>query len=199
MQMTSSYAASWRGPIPNDDSKHPDYEFVPLSNLISVYGEERVRQKLESFIPYKDSSTGSFLRNLAIMMEKKDLSRTFLAVSYDHRILGYVPMGMKCMTIPKENLLSTSVLNEMNIDKRTGVVQSYLLGQLARSKDAPSGIGSEFLNYALYKFRISKENVGCRMIRLDCTDDLIRYYKEHGFKQICKNSDGDLNQMMIFV
>ena len=81
MQMTSSYAASWRGQILNDNSEHPDYEFVPLSNLISAYGEERVRQKLESFTPYKDSSTGSFLRNLAIMMEKKDLSRTFLAVS----------------------------------------------------------------------------------------------------------------------
>ena len=106
MQMKNSYAASWRGPDLNDSSTHLDYEFVPLSNLISVYGEERVQKKLETFMPYKDSSTESFLKNLAILMEKKDLSRTFLAVSYNQRIIGYVSLGMKCMTVPKENLLS---------------------------------------------------------------------------------------------
>ena len=200
MPMTNSSANSWTEQnLHNNSVPTTEYSFIPLSKLLSLYGEEMVAEKLKSFIPHKDSSTGSFLREKAIMMEKKDLSRTFLAVSKSHHILGFVTLGMKCLTIPKDNLLSNNVMSDMNIDKKTGVAQSYLLGQLARSVDSPSGIGKNFLDYAISKFKASKENVGCRMVRLDCTDDLINYYTKNRFRPICKNSDGDLNQMMIFI
>ena len=41
--------------------------------------------------------------------------------------------------------------------------------------------------------------VGCRVVRLDCHDELIDYYKAHGFRLITTNDDRSLNQMMAFV
>ena len=115
--MTNSSANSWTEQDLHDNSVPiAEYNFISLSKLLSLYGEEMVAEKLRSFIPHKDSSTGSFLREKAIIMEKKDLSRTFLAVSKSHHILGFVTLGMKCLTIPKDNLLSNNVMSDMNID-----------------------------------------------------------------------------------
>lgn len=83
----------------------------------------------------------------------------------------------------------------MNIDTRTGVAQSYLLGQLSRSVDAPKGLGSTLIDL----LASAKTIVGCRMVRLDCHDELIQYYSEHDFKLITRSEDGTLSQMMAFV
>ncbi len=37
------------------------------------------------------------------------------------------------------------------------------------------------------------------MTRLDCTDELIGYYRGYGFNLIRKNENKNLNQMMIFI
>ena len=106
---------------------------------------------------------------------------------------------MKCIRIPSENLLSSSVLRQCNIDESTGVAQAYLLGQLARSIDSPKGFGKNLIDYAIGRLREAKEIVGCRMARLDCSDDLIDYYKDNGFKPIRSNDGGNLTQMMTFI
>ena len=82
-------------------------------------------------------------------MECRDLSRTYLAISLDDgAILGYMTIGMKCMRVPEENMLSNTVLRQMNIDESTGVSQAYLFGQLARSKQSPEGFGDMLIDYA---------------------------------------------------
>ena len=55
------------------------------------------------------------------------------------------------------------------------------------------------LDLAFDKLGQAKGIVGCRMVRLDCHDELVPYYSEHGFKLITKNEGGELNQMMAFV
>ena len=87
----------------------------------------------------------------------------------------------------------------MNIEESTGVSQAYLFGQLARSKQSPEGFGDILIDYALKLFHEAKGIVGCRMVRLDCSDDLVLYYERHGFKLISKNQKKNLNQMMIFI
>ena len=52
------------------------------------------------------------------------------------------------MRIPDENLLSGKTKKSMNIDSRTNIVQSYLIGQFSRSSDAPKGLGSYLLDVA---------------------------------------------------
>ena len=180
-----------------DDS---EFSITSLTVLLKTYGPETTSSFLDSFRSVHDSATETFLRTKAIDMEVRDLSRTYLAVSDDEiKILGYITISIKCMKVPEENLLSGKTKKSMNIDSRTNIVQSYLIGQLSRSADAPKGLGSYLLDVAFDKLNQARELVGCRTVRLDCHDELIPYYEKHGFRLINKNDSGDLNQMMAFV
>lgn len=177
-----------------------EYVEAPLSDLIDAFGKNEIREFLGRFRSSHESGTESFLRQKAIDMELRDLSRTYLFLdSSRHNILGFVTISFKCLAVPKENLLSNSVLRNMNIESKTGVAQSYLLGQLSRSADAPKGLGTALLDSAFDKFSSAKTLVGCRMVRLDCSDELVPYYSSYGFKLITENDKKTLNQMMAFV
>ena len=52
---------------------------------------------------------------------------------------------------------------------------------------------------AFEKLNQAREIGGCKVVRLDCHDELIEYYKAHGFRLITTNDDRSLNQMMAFV
>lgn len=157
-------------------------------------------------IPYCPSSpaTGDperadYLHNKAVMMEKKAMSRTYLAFDNDKNILGYFSLGMKCMRVPDDTPISNSTRKKMNIDEDTGVAQSYLLGQLGRDNSSPKGFGAELLVEAKKRLMEANLIVGCRMVRLDCADELIPYYERNGFKFVSKNRDRTLNQMVILI
>ena len=180
-------------------SLKPHY-FYSLSSLINRHGEAIASKLLGSFSPFIDTSAADFLTKKAISMEKKDLSRTFLALSSDDgKILGFFTLGLKCIRIPDDSKLSKNVLKQCNIEDTTKVAQAFLLGQLARSSDSPKGFGDVLMDSAIMKLRTAKEIVGCRMLRLDCTDELLPYYLKHGFVMIRKNEDKDLNQMLLFI
>lgn len=173
------------------------YYMVSLTEFITTYGRDVASSFLRTFVPLNDTKTADFLHNEAIPMEMRDLSRTYLAVSIDgDSIIGYVTLGMKCIRIPRENILSGSLLRQCNIDGSTGVAQAYLLGQLARSIDSPKGFGKDLMEYAIERLRRAKEIVGCRIARLDCSEDMVRYYNNSGFKPIRRNYDGNLVQMI---
>lgn len=175
------------------------YVVTPLSQIINDYGDESTKKLLCQFNPYVDDSVSDFLMKKAIPMERRDLSRTFVAISVDRRVMGFVTIGMKCIRIPKKNMLTGTVLRQCNIEKSTGVAQAFLIGQLARSIDSPKGFGKDMMEYAIGRLREAKEIVGCRMVRLDCSNDLVEYYKENGFKPIRSNDGSNLTQMMIFI
>ena len=118
-----------------DDS---GYSLVSLSEMLDVHGIGVTSAILNSFRSVHDSATESYLKEKAIDMEVRDLSRTYLAISDDEpKVLGYITISIKCMRVPDENLLSGKTRKSMNIDSRTNIVQSYLIGQLSRSADAP--------------------------------------------------------------
>lgn len=171
-----------------------------LSEALEICGIEWTSEVLGTFRSVHDSATEAFLKEKAIDMEVRDLSRTYLAIAKDDvRILGYITLSIKCMRVPDENLLSGKTRKSMNIDSRTNIVQSYLIGQLSRSANAPKGLGSYLLDVAFEKLNQARGIVGCRVVRLDCHDELIDYYKDHGFRLITTNDDRSLNQMMAFV
>ncbi len=108
-------------------------------------------------------------------------------------------LSIKCTAIPEDSGIDPKILCKMNIDGRSGVAQAYLLGQLSRSSKAPKGFGEELIKVAFAELEVAKRKVGCRMLRLDCHDELIPYYEGLGFKFIRKNEAGTLNQMVIFI
>ena len=175
------------------------YDVVSVSEFIREFGADWTKEMLASYRSVKDSATEAFLHGKAVDMELYDQCGTFIAITDDFDILGFVTLGIKCLSVPENSLLSGKTLKGMNIESSTGVAQSYLLGQLSRSKDAPKGLGGEMLDLAFDKLGQAKGIVGCRMVRLDCHDELIPYYTDHGFRLITKNESGSLNQMMAFV
>ena len=139
------------------------YWVQPLSGLLVRHTEEYVAKVLSEYRSVRGSDTEDFLHTKAIPMEKGDLSRTFLAMTPDMRILGYVSLSIKCMRVPEDTPLSRNVQRQINVDSRTRVAQSYLIGQLFRSADAPKGLGAVLIRVVMRRIRNSKMNVGCRI------------------------------------
>ncbi|MBQ7701853.1 MAG: hypothetical protein IJT54_05560 [Candidatus Methanomethylophilaceae archaeon] len=174
---------------------------APLRTVLRKYGEEKVIEILSTYHDCIGSDQESFLKDKAIMMEKKNMCRTYLAIDGDSRILGYYSIGLRCMKVPKkkdedgEEMKDDRFTLRMNVDPETRVAQSYLIGQLSRSRDAPKGFGSKLMEDAIRHIMDANLIVGCRLVRVDCDDKLIGYYSKLGFNEIKKNDDGDLNQM----
>ena len=142
----------------------------------------------------------SFLKEKAVMLEKKDLSRTYILVRPGSgNILGYYSLGMKCVRIPDDSELKERIRNKMNVDPDTNVAQSYLLGQLCRSEESMPGLGASMINDALDIFREIKERIGCRLVRIDCDPNIREYYEERGFVYIGTNRNKNLCQMVIYI
>ena len=127
----------------------------------------------------------------------KNISRTYPAIDTDNgKILGYFTLAFKCLNVKGADM-AADIAEQMNI--KDDIAQSYLIGQLARSDDAERGLGKIMLDEALKIFFKGKELFGCQTVRLDCRDELIDYYRSHGFRPIGKNPDLDLNQMVTFI
>lgn len=176
-----------------------EFDFIDLTFFLENYGEEKTLTFLKTFRCERDHDREDYLHNKAIIMEKKAISRTYLAVDGNGAILGYFSIGMKCMKIPDDTPISKNTRKRMNIDEDTGVAQSYLLGQLGRDDSSPKGFGKELLSESLRRLIDANRIVGCRMIRLDCTDYLVPYYENNGFIRIDKNERENLNQMVILL
>lgn len=172
------------------------YSIYPLAKLIEEFGEGQVGSMLSSFACSKDRDRETYLREKAVMMEKKAMSRTYLAVSDEGSIVGYFSVGMKCMSVPDDIPISNSLRKKLNVNNESGVAQMYLLGQLARSDDSDPGMGSDLLDDALDIIHGAFVAVGCRVVRVDCADDLVQYYTRHGFTYINRNSSDDLNRLV---
>ncbi len=178
----------------------PIFDVLDLTYLLNEFDEEKTLALLKTFRCERDADREDFLHNTAIMMEKKSISRTYLALS-DGVILGYFSIGLKCMRAPAERPynISNTFFNKMNIDRDTGVAQSYLLGQLGRDDRSPKGLGKYLIKESLMRLDQARRIVGCRVVRVDCIDELIAYYESNGFFRIGRNAKDDLNQMVILL
>lgn len=64
----------------------------------------------------------------SIPTERNDASRTYLAIDNPDRIIGHFAVGLRCSRIMNSIPTSDKLTRELNIDKRTGKVQMYLIG-----------------------------------------------------------------------
>lgn len=171
-----------------------NYDLYSVSDLIINLGEDMTSDILSGFRCSMDSDREAYLHEKAVMMEKKAMSRTYVALTEDDDVVGYFSVGMKCMAVPKDVPISNSLRRKLNVNNETGIAQMYLLGQLARSDDSEQGIGSRLLDDALDIIHRAYVAVGCRAVRVDCSDDLVGYYMEHGFTFV-NRTDG-LNRLV---
>lgn len=176
-----------------------NYQVYSLRELMENVGDIVVAEVLRRFTCTKDRDREVFLHEKAVMMEKKAMSRTYIALTDDDRVVGYFTVGMKCMGVPADVPISGSLRRKLNVNNETGIAQMYLLGQLARSDDSEPGIGASLLEDAMDIIHRAFIAVGCRAVRVDCTDDLVQYYTDHGFTFINRNPDDDLNRLVTVI
>jgi len=168
-----------------------------LNELMSEMDRNELSSSLSGFKCSRNRDTEFFLKKISLRHEAKDISRTYLMIDPDEKkIKGYFTLAFKCLALGNPDLDPT-IIDSMNL--KNGIAQAYLIGQLARSDDAEQGLGRMMLGTALETFSEGKKLFGCRMVRLDCKDELIDYYRSHGFQKIGRNAENELNQMAIFI
>jgi len=167
---------------------------MPLNELLSAYPEELVSCKLSGFSCEKDKDVESFLKEKAIVQEKKHISRTYLVYSVDQfEIMAYFTLAISNMDASGLQC-SKGMEHKMNINR--GSAQCYLLGELGKCDKAPKGLGKFAMDQAMDRILAANLNVGCRLLRVECKDALATYYEDNGFTFARRNKDNDLMQMV---
>ena len=172
-----------------------EYDVVPLKKLITALPPERITEMLSSFSCRRDEDVEHFLRNTAVMYEKKHLARTNLIFekgSYA-RPIAYFSIAVSSMDTNKLEF-DDKLRKKMNIHNNTA--QSYLIGQLGKRDDAPKGLGEFAISCAMDLIADANERVGCRVTRLDCRKSIIDYYTKRGFVLVGHDEEKDLYQMI---
>jgi hypothetical protein len=168
---------------------------ISLRRALSEYTEEQVSAYLSAFSCKRDKDVETFLKEKAIIQEKKQISRTYLMFTADAepKLVAYFSLAIGCMGVEGMRC-SNELLRKMNV--RKDIVQNYLIGQLGKCDGGEKGLGKLAILDALERIKEANIQVGCRVARIDCRDSLIPYYKDSGFKFIRKNEEGNLNQMV---
>ncbi|MCL2786708.1 MAG: hypothetical protein FWD81_05785, partial [Methanomassiliicoccaceae archaeon] len=149
---------------------------------------------LSRFSCKRDADVESFLKEKAIVQEKKQISRTYLIFSTDLKeLVAYFTVAISNMEV-SDLQCSRSMEQKMNINK--GTAQCYLLGQLGKCDNASEGLGKFAMEQAMDRIVNANLNVGCRLLRVDCRDVLKKYYENNGFTFARRNKDNDLIQMI---
>ena len=171
---------------------------------LEEYDEASFKEALSTFICVKPEEEDSkdvmrFLAEDAIPMERAGLTRTYLIVDDEKwaqgilQINGYFSIALKVLYFDKG--LSKDVISEISGDESRKNCPAYLIGQLARSENAPKGSGSKYLNIALEYILKASELVGGRLIYLDCKPGKKKYYTDYGFRFLQDKHKSDLIQM----
>jgi len=169
---------------------------IQLNKLIKDLSKEELETLLKDFKCSRNKDSEHFLKNIAVRHESKDISRTYLLIDDMFKVSGYFTLALKCLGLDEEDL-DHDLTKMMNL--KDDVAQAWPIGQLARADDCMKGFGKVMLDEALNTLSEGKKKFGCRMVRLDCKDELMGYYSSLGFRRVRKNDGKDLNQMIRFI
>jgi hypothetical protein len=171
-------------------------KIIPLKTFMKKRSEQTVSETLSRFICSKDKGVQRYTQEVAVNHEESHVSRTHLIFDSEptERLVAYITVAMKCLNLTNEQYDET--LNKA-INVNNGTAQSYLIGQLGKTDGYDKKVGDFAMDFALDIIQNANRLVGCRVVRLDCKDALVEYYKQKGFSLLSKNSKKDLNRMIM--
>ncbi len=171
-----------------------EYNIVSLRDLLET--DYDVNEILSKFYCTYDEDVSVFLKEKAVVQEKRHISRTYLIFDNDGKMAAYCTIAVS--SIKADNLQCPNNLKrKLNISK-DNIIQSYLIGQIGRTEDSQKGLGKWVLKKAVDLILQINSAIGCRVIRIDCKDKekLLDYYIGEGFQAVGKNRSNDLHQMI---
>ena len=153
---------------------------IRLSELLAVYGKDKVAEYLKGFRCNKDPDLQIFLHEKAIMYEDKGRSRTYLFIdSENKRIIGYVTLSLTKIRVSSKSSLVKGVIRKMDLND--GETVGYLIGQMAKDDSVEEQMGHRMLSFAKSMLHKSYMQNGGRVICIDCKGPLVDYYRKEGF------------------
>jgi len=169
-----------------------DAVIIPLKLLLNKYGEEKVKNLLNTFKCSKNADVENFLKNSSILFEEINKSRTYLVIKKGTiNILGYFTLTLSILKIVKD--VSKKTLKKLDgISKDKTEFPIYLIGQLGKNEVFWNEInGSYLLESAISNIYDAYEVVGGRAVLIETLNNekLIKFYNENGFKYLQKRLD----------
>lgn len=178
--------------------------------MIETLGESKVKQMLSSFSCPYNRDIEDFLKNKAMVFSEQSLSKTHLVYA-PHKgnpvLVGYFALAQKYIVIKKDSLskrLRTRISKFATYDPelKQYCTSAYLIGQL--SKNYTNGYdklitGDELLKMATDKLSIIQQEIGGKIIYLECEDNerLLEFYSQNGFVTFGKrNLEKDETELM---
>lgn len=171
------------------------YRVFSLSELLDLYGEEKVRRLLENF-GSKNSDVEYFIRTKAVQFERVGVSRTSLVFDDYHGqvvIAGFFSLSNKPMILIEDtwNRLSNSTKKKLipmgYKDKHFfHSVSSILLGQISKNFAYDDGClikGDELLQLTFEHVKTASRLIGGQVLYLEAEDDtkIDSFYTRNGF------------------
>jgi len=176
--------------------------------LIEMASTETISEVFSNFKCVKDNDIESFINDKSVLFDRKGKSKTHLLLNQDKlekgiiEIVAYFSLAIHQLRIP-EGASASQIRRLDGLYAKKGKnpiteIPSYLIGQLAKNDTYSSDIsGSLLLEYALSIISKAEENVGGRVVYVECRDiaKVITFYENNGFKVLRRDPDDGLIQM----
>lgn len=115
-------------------------EVFSLSSLIEDLGDDEVSEILSEFHSLYDNDVQTFLREKAIVQEKKQISKTYLIFDINVKeLVAYFSIAISSIDAAGIEC-SNNFRKKLNISNDE-IIQSYLIGQVGRDSKSEPGIG----------------------------------------------------------
>ncbi len=175
-----------------------DLVLLSLSKILAVHGEDLINRIFANFVPFHELSKDNFLREDAIIKEKKGECRTYIAFNENNwDMIGFFTVGIRCLKITKDCNLPDTISKKLNVSDNENA-SVFVLGQLSYS-ERYVGFESRLIDEALAVIRTAHNTVGCNLVRLDCADCSVKFYEERGFAIMGRSEKTGLNQMIMLL
>jgi ribosomal protein S18 acetylase RimI-like enzyme len=165
-----------------------DYFIRKLEITDSV---QRFKTGKESFLPLK-----TFLQKQAKHFQQSSIAQTYVAVTRDDAILGFITLT--CSEIDLQNGYELADCSAAN---HYAFLPAVKIARLAvDSRFRHYGIGTTLVDYAiaLIQDKIA-DNVGCRFVVTDAKIEAIEFYEKQGFILLDSEGNQHAEQRLMFL
>ena len=168
----------------------PDSNYF-IRKLESTDSVQSFKAGNQAFVPLK-----TFLKKQAKQFQKSNLAQTYVAVTSDKIVIGYITLI--CSEI---DLKDGYELSDCATANNYEFLPAVKIARLAvDSRFRKNGIGVNLLEYAvaIIKDKIA-ENVGCRFIVTDAKTEAIGFYKNQGFTFLDSEGNETIEHHLMFL